>query len=192
VSPRDSEIVTAARTGSPGAFAELHAIYSRRLYNTIIAITKTPEDAEDALQETFLRVHLAIHAFEGRSSLYTWLTQIAINSALRVLRKRRTRPEVLFDPQPDSAAETVSFEIKDSAPNPEQACELRQRQDEVLRAMHKLSACLRGTIRMRMATGWSVKEISQALNISESAVKTRLHRARLRLSVHVGVSCGKS
>jgi hypothetical protein len=63
---QDDEIVSAARAGAPKAFAELHALYSRRLYNTIIAITKSPEGAEDALQETFLRVHLAIHTFEGQ------------------------------------------------------------------------------------------------------------------------------
>ena len=92
------EIVLAAQAGSPGAFAELHAIYSRRLYKRVLSITRSREDAEDALQETFLRVHSAIHAFEGSSTIYSWLTRIAINSALIILRRRRARHEILFDP----------------------------------------------------------------------------------------------
>src|ERR1700733_14080657 len=111
-SRRMDPLVTAVQAGGPEAFAQLYATYSPRLYRTIIAITKNPEDAQDALQETFLRAHLRGHAFEGRSSIYTWLSRIAINSALMILRKRRTRPEVLFDPQPDNRYETIFFEPK--------------------------------------------------------------------------------
>ena len=178
----DDEIVSGLQAGSPRAFAELHAIYSRRLYNTIIAITKSPEDAEDALQETFLRVHLAIHTFEGRSTIYSWLTRIAINSALMILRKRRARPEILFDPQPDAQAEAFCGEIKDSAPNPEQIYALRQRGARLLRAIQNLGPRLREPLHMLMAKDSSLKEIGRTLNISEAAVKSRLHRARQRLS----------
>src|SRR5580692_3118808 len=124
----DDPLVTAIKAGVPGAFAQLHAIYSPRLYRTIIAITKNPEDAEDALQETFLRAHLSVHAFEGRSNIYTWLSRIAINSALMILRKRRTRPVELFDPQPDDRGETMSCEPRGPGPNPEEVYDLRQRQ----------------------------------------------------------------
>jgi RNA polymerase sigma-70 factor, ECF subfamily len=179
---RDDPLVTAVRAGVPEAFAQLHAIYSPRLYRTIIAITKNPEDAQDALQETFLRAHLRVHAFEGRSSIYSWLTRIAINSALMILRKRRTRPEVLCDPQPDDRFETIFFEPKDPAPNPEEAYDLRQYQIRTLRAIRRLEPKLLAPLRMQAKHGWSVKEISQALDISEAAVKSRLHRARRRLS----------
>jgi RNA polymerase sigma-70 factor (ECF subfamily) len=180
---RDNEIASAAQAGCPKAFAELHALYSRRLYNTILAITKSPEDAEDALQETFLRAHLAIHAFEGRSTVYSWLTRIAINSALMVLRKRRIRSEIVLASQADAPAGTVCFEIKDHAPNPEQIYDLRQRFVRLLRAVRKLSPGLREPIRMRMTNESSLKEIGRTLNITEAAVKARLYRARLRLSV---------
>jgi RNA polymerase sigma-70 factor (ECF subfamily) len=178
----DDEIVSAAQAGCPKAFAALHAIYSRRLYSTILAITRSPEDAEDALQETFMRVHLAIHTFEGRSTVYSWLTRIAINSALMVLRKRRARTEILFDPQPDAQADAACFDIKDSAPNPEQIYDLRQRFVRLLRAIRKLSPSLREPIQMRMTNESSLKEIGRSLNITEAAVKARLYRARLRLS----------
>jgi RNA polymerase sigma-70 factor, ECF subfamily len=179
---QDSEIVAAARAGSPEAFAELYLIYSTRLYRTIFGITKSPEDAEDALQDTFLSASLAIRAFEGRGSVYSWLTRIAINSALLILRRRRARAELLFDPQPDICAETPRIEIRDPAPDPEQICDLRQRRMRLKRAIRNLNAPLREPIRMWVANESSMKEISRSLNISEAAVKTRLHRARVQLS----------
>jgi RNA polymerase sigma-70 factor (ECF subfamily) len=178
----DDPLVTAIKAGVPGAFAQLHAIYSPRLYRTIIAITKNPEDAEDALQETFLRAHLSVHAFEGRSNIYTWLSRIAINSALMILRKRRTRPVELFDPQPDDRGETMSCEPRGPGPNPEEVYDLRQRQIKTLHAIRHLDPKLRVPIRMKIKQECSVREISQALNISIAAVKSRLYRARQRLS----------
>jgi RNA polymerase sigma-70 factor, ECF subfamily len=180
---REDPLVRAVQAGVPEAFAQLYAIYSPRLYRTITKITKNPEDAQDALQETFLRAHLRVHAFEGRSSIYSWLSRIAINCALMILRKRRTRPEVLFDPQTDHrSCEETFFEVRDRAPNPEEAYDLRQRQTKTLRAIRRLDPKLQAALRMQMKHEWSVKEISQALNISEAAAKSRLYRARQRLS----------
>jgi RNA polymerase sigma-70 factor, ECF subfamily len=179
---QDNEIVTAAQAGSPTAFSELHTIYSRRLYKTIIAITKSHEDAEDALQETFLRAYVGIHTFEGRSSVYSWLTRIAINSALIMLRKRRARPEMLFDPQSSALGKTFYFVIKDSAANPEQIYDMRERRVKLRGAIRNLHPRLRVPIRMQMAKGLSLREIGRALNISEGAVKVRVHRARLRIA----------
>jgi len=179
---REYPFVTAIQAGVSEAFAQLYATYSHRLYRTIIAITNNPEDAQDALQETFLRAHLRGHAFEGRSSVYTWLSRIAINSTLMIHRKRRTRPEVLFHPQLDDRCETILLELRDPAPNPEEAYDFRQRQIKTLRAIRRLDPKLQTPLRMVMRREWSVKEISHALNISESAVKSRLHRACQRLS----------
>ena len=117
IAPLD-EIVSAAQAGSRPAFTELHSTYSRRLYKTTLSITRNSHDAEEALQETFLRVYLALNTFEGKSNVYTWLTRIAINSALMVLRKRRARPEVLFDLQQHDRSEMTFFEPKDPAPTP--------------------------------------------------------------------------
>jgi RNA polymerase sigma-70 factor (ECF subfamily) len=176
------DIVLAAQAGSAAAFAELYSTYSTRLFQTILSITRNPHDAEEALQETFLRAYLAIRTFEGKSQISTWLTRIAINTALMVLRKRRACPEVLFDPQPDDRGEAFTFEVKDSALNPEELCVLHQRQLKTLRALFRLHPHLRAPIRMQVMHGWSIMEISRALNISEAAVKSRLHRARQQLS----------
>jgi RNA polymerase sigma-70 factor, ECF subfamily len=176
------KIVSAPHADGQVAFEELHAIYSKRLYRTIVAITKNPADAEDVLQDTFLRAYLARDTFEGRSSIYSWLTRIAINTALMVLRKRRVRSEFLFDPQPDERGESISFEVRDSAPNPEELCALHQNQLKTLHALRRLRPHLREPIRMQVTHGSSIREISRALNISEAAVKSRLYRARQRLS----------
>lgn len=185
IAPVD-DIVLAAQAGSAAAFAEIHSIYSGRLYRTILSIAKNPQDAEEALQETLLRAYLAIKRFEGKSQIYTWLTRIAVNTTLMVLRKQRIRPEVLFDPQPDDRCESFTFEVKDSALNPEELCVLHQRQLKTLRALHRLRPFLREPIRMQIMHGWSISEISRELNVSVAAVKSRLYRARQQLST----SCG--
>ncbi len=171
----DDDIVPAVQAGSPEAFRKLHALYSRRLYQTIVAITKNPQDAEDALQDTFLRAYVAIGTFEGRCKIYTWLTRIAVNSALMILRKRRLRPEMLVDPQPDYGAEIVLFEVKDAAPNPEQVYDLHQRQLTLLRAIRGLHPHLRAPIRMQMMHGWSVREIGRALNLCRGSAEPSGH-----------------
>jgi RNA polymerase sigma-70 factor (ECF subfamily) len=176
------DIVLAAQAGSSAAFAELYSTYSRRLFQTILSITRNPHDAEDVLQETFLHAYLAIKTFEGKSKIYTWLTRIAVNTALMVLRKQRVRPEVLFDPQPDDRSETITFEVRDTAPNPEELCVLHQCQLKALRAFRRLRPYLREPIWMRVTHGRSIREISRALNISEAAVKSRICRARKQLS----------
>jgi RNA polymerase sigma-70 factor, ECF subfamily len=181
IAPAD-EIVAAAQEGSSAAFEELHSIYSRRLYQTIFSITRNPHDAEEALQETFFKAYLAIKTFEGKCKIYSWLTRIAINCALMILRKRRVRSELLFDPQPDDRGEVIAFEVRDSAPNPEELSILHQRQHRTLRAIRRLSPHLRVPIRMQITRGWSIGEISRALNITEVAVKSRLNRARQQLS----------
>lgn len=183
---QDNAIVLAAQAGSREAFSNLYALYSQRLYNTIIAITRNPADAEDGLQETFLRAYSAIDAFEGRSSIYTWLSRIAINSALMILRRRRSRAEILFDPQPDAGSDFCPFEIKDSALNPEQLYEQEQSRSNLLHAIRSLKDHLRAPLQMQMTKGSAIKEIGRALNLSDAAVKTRLHRARRQLSIHVG------
>jgi RNA polymerase sigma-70 factor, ECF subfamily len=180
------EIVLAAQAGSSAAFEELHTIYSGRLYKTILLITRDPHDAEEALQDTFLRAYLAIKTFEGKSKVYSWLTRIAINSALMTLRRRRTRPEVLFDARPDDRSEAIAFDVADSAPDPEERFFMKQQQDRTMRAIHRLNPRLRAPIRMQLMCGWSVREISRALNITESAVKSRLSRARQQLCTSRG------
>src|ERR1700761_4481348 len=107
-------LVAAARSGSPAAFTQLREICAQRVYRKLLAITKNREDAEDALQDTFLQAYMALHTFEERSSFYTWVTRIAINSALMVLRRRRTRAEISYDGPTDAEELGSVVEFRDS------------------------------------------------------------------------------
>ena len=179
---RSKQLVAAARSGSAAAFAELREIYGlQRVYRKLLIITRNREDAEDALQDTFLRAYKALPNFEERSSFYTWLTTIAINSALMILRRRRIRSEVPFDRPGETEEEIPDFEYKDAAPSPEHICVHRQRYARTLRSIGKLQPRLRQVIEMKMRENCSSREIAQALQISEAAVKSRLSRARARL-----------
>jgi RNA polymerase sigma-70 factor (ECF subfamily) len=163
---REVRVTAAPRTGSTMAFDELQKVYSSRLFKTILRITKNWEDAEDALQDTFLRAYLALHCFEGRSSVYSWLTRIAINSALMVLRRRRSRLETLLICSFEEGDGDSPLELKDSSSNPEQLCDLRQRKDHLLKAIRNLETPLRAPIEAQLAGEHSVKEVAGTLNIS--------------------------
>jgi RNA polymerase sigma-70 factor, ECF subfamily len=179
---RDLELVAAARAGSGAAFEELQSRYSRRLYRRTRSMTGNHEDAEDALQETFLHAYLALQSFEGRSQFASWLTRIAINSALMVLRRRRSRPEVLFEPSSESEEPAAAIDVRDNALNPEQLYELKQRSDCAMRAIGMLSVNLRTPITTWVEQDCSVKELARALNLSLATVKARLYRARKQLA----------
>jgi RNA polymerase sigma-70 factor, ECF subfamily len=187
IKARDQQLVSAAQAGSPAAFEELRELYSRRVYRRAYAITKNREDAEDAMQDAFLRAYVALNRFEGRSSFSTWLTRIASNSALMILRKRRTRSEVSFEPFDESEDKNPGFEIEDGSPDPEQVCEQRQRCSRLRTAIRTLGPSLRAAIEFQLAHSCSVKEIAEALHISEAAVKARLFRARARLATACGM-----
>lgn len=177
----DQQLVAAARSGSRTAFNELCHLYSRRLYKKTLSITRNAQDAEDALQESFLRAFLALESFEGRASFYTWLTSIAINSALGILRKHRRRPEISLDSTSRQEEESVLEELRALAPNPEQIFEQQQRHAKLMKAIRRLPVNLREAVQTRLTEDCSVKEIANRLNISPAAAKSRLHRARRRL-----------
>jgi len=178
----DLELVAAAKGGSNAAFEELQGRYSHRLYTRIQFITRNHEDAEDALQETFLHAYLALDSFEGRSQFASWLTRIAINSALMVLRRRRCRPEVPFAPLPDFGEPPQTVDVRDTALNPEQHYELRQRSYGALHAIGKLDVNLRIPMTTWIEQECSMKEVARTLGLSLPAVKSRLFRARKQLS----------
>jgi len=175
-------LASAALAGCADAFGELQQLYSRRLYNTILRIIRNREDAEDLLQETFLRAYLALHTFEGKSSFYSWLTRIGINSAFMLLRKRRARPEILTSSSNRSEDEIFHLEMKDPSLNPEQVLDQRQRCANIERAIQGLGSSLRVPLETRMVHESSLGEIAETLDISLASVKSRLFRARVRLS----------
>lgn len=190
VRSQESEIMSAAQSGSTAAFDELQRRYSRSLFRTILRITNNREDAEDALQDTFLRAYLALRSFEGRSSVYSWLTQIAINSALMVLRRRRARPDICLASSFEGEEGYPAREIADRAPNPEQLYAFRQWNNGLLHAIQELKPRLREPIEIQLRHEASMKQIADTLNVSVSAVKARLYRARVHIAKRVAMHSG--
>jgi RNA polymerase sigma-70 factor (ECF subfamily) len=179
---RDEILLIAARAGSHTAFGDLRNIYAHRLYQRTFSITRNREDAEDALQDTFLRAYRALPSFEGRSRFSSWLTRIAINSALMIIRKRRARPEMALEQQTGFGDEASSFDVRDNALNPEQLCDQKQRSYAILRAIQRLDPKSRTAMRIWVSQEHSMKEMAQDLGASLASIKARLHRARKRLS----------
>jgi len=187
--PCDQHLVDAARSGCRLAFGELWNLYSRRIYSTVLKILKNPQDAEDASQDAFLRAVQAIGGFKDRASFYTWLTRIAINSALGILRNRRRKPETSLDSTSQWEGEWRAEDLKDLAPGPEQILDVQQQQASLRQAMNRLPLKLREAIYTLTTEDCGVAEVARRLNISYAAAKSRLYRAQVMMSSSVGGNC---
>jgi RNA polymerase sigma factor (sigma-70 family) len=181
----DIFLVAAAKDGDHQAYAELCRRHSKQILRTILRITRDVADAEDTLQETLLKAYVHIRRFEGRSAFSSWLTRIAINSALMLSRKKRSQPVYSFE----SVSDVDDFKLPEpmeTSYNPEESCIQNALEDELDHAIRYLSPTLRAVVQIRYREDASVSEIAKILGISESAVKSRLLRARSKLRTHLG------
>jgi RNA polymerase sigma-70 factor, ECF subfamily len=174
-------IVERARSGDVAAFTELVNRYERKIYRLAKNITQNDDDAEDVLQETFLKAYSHLNNFEGHSKFYTWLVRIAVNEALMKLRKRKTDKTVPLDEPQDTGEDTVVREIAVWDDDPEK----RFGRDEIRRildsAIQSLKPAFRTVFILRDIEELSTEETAETLGISVPAVKSRLLRARLQL-----------
>lgn len=169
------------RAGDRAEFALLMDVYSGVVYRLGIKMLDDPQDAEDILQETFIKAYRYLGDFDGRSSLSTWLYRIATNEALMLIRKRKNTP-LSIDEQLDQDLEIEKpFQIVDWCCLPEKEMMSAEARRYMHQAVEQLSPNLRAVFVLRDIEGLSTEETSRALNLSESAVKTRLSRARMRL-----------
>ena len=177
----EAALVSEAKAGSYAAFDELVNRYEKKIYRLGMNITGSPEDAEDVLQETFLKAFEHLTEFRADARFYTWIVRIAVNEALMKLRKRRASKEVpVEDSEDDEGAVTVR-EFADWKPNPEQQF-ARAELEEILRnAIRALPPSFRTVFYLRDVEDLSTEETADLLNLSVGAVKARLFRARLRL-----------
>lgn len=172
----------ALRNGDRKEFARLVDAYSTPIYRLALKILGDPQDAEDVLQETFIKALSALPTFEGRSSLSTWLYRIAVNEALMLLRRRK--PETLLtdnDGDEDESGESESAYLIDWCCLPEEELLSDEAQRFLDKAIAQLPENLRLVFWLRDVEGLSIKETAETLGLSETNVKTRLLRARLKL-----------
>jgi RNA polymerase sigma-70 factor (ECF subfamily) len=144
-------------------------------------ITHSREDAEDVVQEAFLKAYSNLEKFQEQSKFYTWLVRIAVNEALMKLRKRRPERFVSLDEDVKTEDDSLPREVADWSPNPEQLYNQEELRDILSRTIQGLPPTFRTVFVLRDVEGLSTEETAEALDLSVPAVKSRLLRARLQL-----------
>jgi RNA polymerase sigma-70 factor (ECF subfamily) len=177
----EAALVSMAKLGDSDAFVVLSKLHANRIFGTIYKITRNWHDAEDVLQDAMLRAFFHLKDFQEKSSFYTWLTRIAINSALMMLRKKRVSHEIQFDGADDSGDYYPRLEVKCPAESPESRLTRRESEELLRHAILGLPQTLREVVELQQAKGYSTRELAQALGISVPAVKSRLSRAKSNL-----------
>jgi RNA polymerase sigma-70 factor, ECF subfamily len=177
----ESLLVAKAQAGDPSAFGELVNRYQNKIYRIAKNITQNDEDAEDVLQEAFLKAYEHLGGFQGNSRFYTWIVRIAVNEALMKLRKRKGDRTVSLDEPVDTGEEMVNREIAVWDDNPEQRYSREEMQTILDEAVDSLKPDFRAVFVLRDIEEMSTEETADALGVSIPAVKSRLLRARLAL-----------
>jgi RNA polymerase sigma-70 factor (ECF subfamily) len=173
-------LVAAAKSGNIEAFEELVSRYESKIFRLAMNITHNREDAEDAMQEAFLKSYSHLSTFQGNSRFYTWLVRITVNEALMKLRKRRGN-QVSLDEPVETEDDLMPREIEDWGPSPEQRYAQRELGTILSEVIEKLEPEYRMVFVLRDIEELSIEETAQLLGISVPAVKSRLLRARLKL-----------
>jgi RNA polymerase sigma-70 factor, ECF subfamily len=178
----DWELVRQAILGNPDAQKRLFKTHTPRLYRIVFAVLRNREDAEDVVQESWCRAYANLDSFEGRAAFSTWLTRIAINSALMFRRRRSVRVEASLNDILDKQSEPFFDGAVAKPPNPEEiyvASELNALIDDQIR---ELSPRVQAAFRLRKIEEFSISEAVQALGIRETALKSRVLRARRKVA----------
>ena len=174
-------LVAAAKAGDVTAFEELVRRYDRNVFRIAQHITQNREDAEDVVQDAFIKAYTNLKQFQGQSKFYTWLVRIAVNEALMKLRRRRPERTVSLDEEIKTEDDSVPREVADWSPNPEQQYKQAELREILDKTINGLPASFRTVFVLRDVEGLSTEETADALELSIPAVKSRLLRARLQL-----------
>lgn len=178
---QDLALVHSCKNGDAAAFEQLVKRYDSKLLRIAQYITHNREDAQDAVQEAFLKVFRKLTQFRENSHFSTWLTRITINESLTKLRKQRFSREVSIDEDFQTEEHTTAFELDDWAPNPEDLYRGFELQSILRSELQELQPSLRVVFVLRDVEGLSTEQTAEVLELTHVAVKARLWRARLRL-----------
>jgi len=181
VAQKDAALVAGAKTGDARAFELLVERHEGRIFAMAQRMTRNREDAEDVVQQSFQKAFLHLKKFEGDSLFSTWLTRIAINEALMLLRRKRGSREVPIAELNAEGETALPLDIPDSGPNPEDSC-LQQEQERILSAaVSELTPGMRKAIELRELGELSTGETAQLMGLSVAAVKARVFHGRRKL-----------
>jgi RNA polymerase sigma-70 factor (ECF subfamily) len=176
----ESQLVAAAKSGDAAAFEELVNRYERKIFRLTMNITRNHEDAEDAMQDAFMKAYAHLASFQEDSRFYTWLVRIAANEALMRLRKRRPNQFSLDEPV-EGDDDLMPRELQDWGPSPEQRYAQTEMHEILDQVIDQLEPEYRVPFVLRDMEELSTEETAAAMGISVAAVKSRLLRARLKL-----------
>jgi RNA polymerase sigma-70 factor, ECF subfamily len=177
----DLDLVHASKNGDVIAFEELVKRYDHKLLRIAQHVTHNREDAQDAVQEAFLKAFQNLSQFREDSKFSTWLIRITINQSLMKLRKQRVATEVFLDEDFQSDRDVLPMQVADWAPNPEQLYWAAELRDILVNTLNELRPILRTVFVLRDIEGLSTAQTAEVLNLGHAAVKARLWRARLQL-----------
>lgn len=179
----------ALRSGDRAEYARMVETYSGQIYRLALKMLRNPQDAEDVLQETFIKAYRGLPKFEGRAKISTWLYRIATNESLMFLR--RQRPEPISIDRPTDNEEQEPLQIVDWCCLPESELMSTEARTHLDRSIDQLSSTLKVVFLLRDIERLSTRETAVILDLTETAVKTRLSRARLRLRELLGAYYGE-
>ncbi|HEV3022995.1 MAG TPA: sigma-70 family RNA polymerase sigma factor [Pirellulales bacterium] len=171
----DDRLIDLALAGNSAAFGDLVRKYQDRLYNTIVHVIGSTEDARDVVQDAFVQAFVKLETFQRTSAFYTWLYRIAFNAAIS--QKRRRRPTLSVEQQRENSGE----EPIDGGEAPEEGLERQELAAQVRVALANLSEEHRAVIVLREMDGHDYDAIAGILELPVGTVRSRLHRARLQL-----------
>ena len=175
----DEMLVEAARLGNRPAFAELWERHSNRAFKVANRISKNRDDAEDIIQEAWMKSYVHLNTFDGRAKFSAWLTRIVINLALMTLRRKRAHPETSMEITDGEIWQPR--EIADQTKNAEELYAMNERTERLRRAICRLPPSLRNVVEIHQSNDSSIKEIAKIAGLSVAATKSRLLRARAAL-----------
>lgn len=177
----EATLLAEAREGKPEAFTELVNRYERNIYRLALNLTGNRADAEDVLQEAFLKAYSHLDQFQGNSRFYTWLVRIAVNEGLMKLRKRRSDKSTSLDEMVETEDDAVPRQLVAWEDTPEQRYAKTELQSILSEAVESLEPTFRTVFVLRDIEDLSTQETAELLSLSIPAVKSRLLRARLKL-----------
>ncbi len=187
----DVRLVNLAKGGDVQAFEKLVKQYDRQVFRIAQHITQNREDAEDVVQDAFLKAYEKLNQFQGNSKFYTWLVRIAVNESLMRLRKRRTGRMVSIDEDVETEEGSMPRELADWGPSPEQQYGQSELAEILKKTVNGLPPGFRVVFVLRDVEGLSTEETAETLGLSVPAVKSRLLRARLQLRERLNRYFGK-
>ena len=190
ISATDTELVRRALARDETAVRAIIKAHNRRLYRLARGILRNDGEAEDVVQETYVRAFTHLKDFRGDSSLSTWLSRIAMNEALGRLRRQRPGVELSSLPQGVLEAQIIQFPLMSAADDPEKSMAQREIQHVVEGAIDELPEPFRIVFITRVLEGMNVEETAEILDLKPETVKTRLHRARAMLRDNVEKKIG--